>query len=82
MPTRHEEDEDVLYVQLSNEEIKGGLLTDDHKKTIDLDVDNKVRGVMFLYVSDGVDLEGIPEEYHDAVNAGLEQFGIRASQPA
>lgn len=82
MPIRYYEKEDLLYVQLSDEKITGGLLTDDHKKTIDFDADNNVRGVMFLYVSDGVDLEGIPEEHHDAVNAELDQFGIRVSQPA
>ena len=58
--TMHPED-DSLHVQFSEAPTAGGRLLDrDGARTLYLSEDGAPVGVTFLYVSDGVDLKGVP----------------------
>ena len=63
MPVQHYQyyqEDDILYLQFKDTPIVGGNRIDDAKH-LDLDDTGDVRGIVLQGVSDGVDLDGIPE---------------------
>ena len=81
MGFNHYPDVDAIYLKLRDTEYGVGQELDDSRH-INLDKDGNVLGVEFLYVSDGVDLDGIPAEVMPQVNALLEQAGVKVNAPA
>jgi hypothetical protein len=77
-------DSDAVYVRLRDTQYGGGRILDDHKH-LDLDLEGDPLGILFLYVSDGVDEEdipGIPPSETEAVYKLLADQGIRVKSPA
>ena len=55
-------DADAAYVELIDAPIAGGRTLDqDHSRRVDLDADGRARGIEFLYVSEGFEVDGIRE---------------------
>lgn len=52
-------DSDAIYVQLRDTPYGGGRVLDDCRH-LDLDLEGDPLGILFLYASDGIDLEDIP----------------------
>ena len=52
-------DSDAIYVRLTDTQYGGGRVLDDCRH-LDLDLEGDPLGILFLYISDGVDLEDIP----------------------
>lgn len=67
---------DALYVKLRETKYAGGKELDDARH-MDLDVNGNVIGIEFLYVSQGVDLDGIPAADLETVSAALREHDIR-----
>ena len=54
-------DSDAIYVRLRDTQYGGGRVLDDCRHLdLDLDLEGDPLGILFLYISDGVDLEDIP----------------------
>ena len=81
MGLNHDAEVDAIYLQLRDTEYGGGQEVD-NRRHIDLDKHGNVLGIEFLYVSDGVDLDGLPAEVMPQVNALLEQAGVKVNAPA
>ena len=77
----HDPESDAVYLRLRETEYGEGRELDDAKH-IDLDVEGNVLGIEFLYVSGGVDLEGIPVEILPEVNQLLQQEKIKVREAA
>ena len=76
---RHDTDADAVYVRLSGKAYHHGKALDDDRR-LDYAEDGSLIGVEFLYVSDGVDVAGIPGEAR--IGRLLEEHGIRVVAPA
>ena len=74
-------EDDAIYLQLLDTEYGGGREVDD-RRHIDLDKDGNVLGIEFLSVSDGVDLDGLPEELLPEISRLLEPAGVKINAPA
>ena len=77
-------DSDAVYVRLRDTQYGGGRKLDDYKH-IDLDLEGDPLGILFLYVSDGVDGEnipGIPRAETEAIYKMLSDAGIKVKSPA
>ena len=74
-------EDDAIYLQLLDTQYGSGREVDD-RRHIDLDQDGNVLGIVFLYVSDGVDLDGLPEELLPEISRLLEPAGVRINTPA
>ena len=77
-------DSDAVYVRLRDTQYGGGRKLDDYKH-IDLDLEGDPLGILFLYVSDGVDEEdipGIPPTETESVYKLLVDAGIKVKSPA
>ena len=61
MGLNYDQEVDAIYLKLLDTEYGGGQEVD-NSRHINLDRDGNVLGIEFLYVSDGVDLTGIPDE--------------------
>lgn len=70
----YDEDEDALYVYLSDAEVTSTQELDD-LRIIDRDANDQVVGIEFLDPSDGVDLRDIP--HRTQVEKLLEPFSFR-----
>ena len=53
-------EEDALYIQLLDSHVSHGRAVDD-RRHVDYTTTGEVAGVEFLYVSDGIDLNDIPD---------------------
>ena len=69
-------EEDALYVQLRDTEYARGQEVDDARH-IDLDINGEVLGIRFLYVTEGVDLDCVPDRESQSVITELEQIGVK-----
>ena len=76
MEVKHYPDEDILYLEVRDTEYAGGRELDDSRH-LRLDVKGYMKGIEFLYVSEGVDLDGIPPEDLETVTNALQEHGIR-----
>ena len=74
-------EDDAIYLQLLDTEYGGGREVDD-RRHIDLDKDGNVLGIEFLSVSEGVDLDGLPEELLPEISRLLEPAGVKINAPA
>ena len=74
-------EDDAIYLQLLDTEYGGGREVDD-RRHIDLAKDGNVLGIEFLSVSDGVDLDGLPEELLPEISRLLEPAGVKINAPA
>ena len=77
-------DSDAVYVRLRDTQYGGGRELGDCKH-IDLDLEGDPLGILFLYVSDGVDEEdipGIPPTEAEAVYKLLADAGVKVKSPA
>ena len=81
MGLNHYPDVDAIYLKLLNTEYGGGREVDDLRH-INLDKDGNVLGIEFLNVSDGVDLDGLPEELLPEISRLLEPAGVKINAPA
>ena len=81
MGFNHDPDVDAIYLKLLDTEYGGGREVDG-RRHIDLDKDGNVLGVEFLFVSNGVDLDGLPEELLPEISRLLEPAGVRINAPA
>ena len=70
----HDADADAVYIYLSDAAHDHGRSLDERRR-VDYAADGSARGIEFLYVSDGVDTSGIPEQR--AVSRLLEKHSIR-----
>ena len=72
-------DSDAIYVRLRDTQYGGGRQLDD-RKHLDLDVEGNPLGILFMYVSDGVDqtdIHGIPTTEMEQVYKLIADAGIR-----
>ena len=74
-------EEDAIYLQLRDAKYGGGPEVD-NRRHIELGQDGNVLGIQFLYVSDGVELAGLPPAILPQVNALLEPAGVKIAAPA
>ena len=77
-------DSDAVYVQLRDTQYGGGRQLDDSRH-LDLDLEGDVLGILFLYTSDGVNLENIPNippTDFDLITKQFEAEGIWTKSPA
>ena len=71
MTTVHDSEADSLYVKLRDTEFAHGEELDDSRHIL-YDSAGEVLGLEFLYVSQGVDLDGIPISELEKVSALLQ----------
>ena len=81
MEVKYYADEDILYVEIRDTEYGGGKELDDSRH-LRLDVNGDIKGIEFLYVSEGVDLDGIHPEDLDAITDALQEHGIKIREAA
>ena len=81
MGFNHDPDVDAIYLKLLDTEYGGGREVDG-RRHINLDKDGNVLGIQFLDVSDGVDLDGLPEELLPEITRLLEPAGVKINTPA
>ena len=77
-------DSDAVYVRLRDTQYGGGRKLGECKH-LDLDLEGDPLGILFLYVSDGVDGEDIPDippAEMEAVYKLLAEAGIKVKSPA
>ena len=77
-------DSDAIYVRLRDTQYGGGRVLDDCRH-LDLDLEGDPLGILFLYISDGVDLEdipGIPPSDMAEVCENLTEAGVAVRSPA
>ena len=77
-------DSDAIYVRLRDTQYGGGRVLDDCRH-LDLDLEGDPLGILFLYISDGVDLEdipGVPPSDLAEVCKMLAQEGVRIRSAA
>ncbi len=70
----HDEEADAVYVYLTDESYDHGRQLDDRRR-IDFAANGSVRGIELLYVSDGVDVTGLPEQ--ERLGRLLEEHSIK-----
>ena len=77
-------DSDAVYVRLRDTQYGGGRKLDDYKH-LDLDLEGDPLGILFLYVSDGIDEEdipGIPPAETEEAYKLLADAGFKVKSPA
>lgn len=77
-------DSDAVYVRLRDTQYGSGRALGDDKH-LDLDSEGNPLGILFLYVSDGVDwgdIPGIPTAETEAVYKLIAETGIKVKSPA
>ena len=77
-------DSDAIYVRLRDTQYGGGRVLDDCRH-LDLDLEGDPLGILFLYISDGVDLEdipGVPPSDMAEVCEKLTEAGVAVRSPA
>lgn len=81
MEVRSYPETDALYLKLRDTEYQRGQELDDSRHLL-MDVNGDLLGVSFLYVSEGVDLDGIPPQDVDAVCRLLQQAEVKVRSAA
>ena len=76
MEVRKYPDTDALYLKLRDTQYQCGRELDDGRHLL-LDVNGDVLGVSFMYVSEGVDLDGIPSDDVDTVSRLLREANVK-----
>ena len=73
MQVQYDPEADAIYIELRESE--GAVENDqlDDRRMVDYDARGEAVGVELLFVSEGVDLEGLPEA--DVIAAALRQLG-------
>jgi hypothetical protein len=69
-------EEDGLYFELNDEPFAYGQDLDDYRH-INCSADREVIGIEFLWISDGVDLEGLPEDVKGIIAPVLATRNVR-----
>ena len=80
MNSQYDRVSDVVFVKLRDTKYANGEELDANREML-LDKDGRVIGIQFLYASEGVDLDGIPESDSSHVVAlrGKETIKIRSA---
>ena len=81
METKFFPQDGILYVKFRDTQVAGGRELDESRH-LDLDTHGDLRGIVLADVSEGVDLEGIPDEVLGEVKYALKHHGIPMKQPA
>ena len=81
MEVRKYPDTDALYLKLRDTQYQQGQELDESRHLL-FDVNGDVLGVSFLYVSEGVDLDGIPSEEVATVSRLLQQADVKIRSAA
>ena len=81
MEVRKYPDTDALYLKLRDTQYRFGRELDDGRHLL-LDANGDLIGVSFLYVSEGVDLDGIPSNDVDTVSSLLQQANVKIRSAA
>ena len=77
-------EENAVYARLKETPYGGGKEIDDCRH-VDVDLEDDTLGILFLYISDGVDLEDIPgitPSDKEALSLRLDQEGIKVKVAA
>ncbi len=77
---KHDQTADAAYVYLSPVRKVAQTRCVDDYRMVDYGRDGRVLGVELLEVSDGVDLDGIPER--ETIRRLLQDIGIEVTEPA
>ena len=71
-----DEDADILFVELMGRRSHCGSINAEKTKLLDHDQDGNPTGIDFLYCSEGITLEDVPEPLHEHVRAAAKVLGI------
>ena len=70
-------EEDAVYVRLKNTQVTSGKdHENDPSRHLDFDQSGDLVGVLFMNVSNGVDLDVLPDEVQEEVNTALQPHSI------
>lgn len=72
----YDKDADVAYVQLQEHRYDHGELVDGNNKILEFDPEGNVHAIQFLYCSDGVNMNDVPQELQEEAARTLERLGI------
>ena len=76
MEVFHDREADAVYIRLRDTEYAHSRELCEEKYLL-IDTEGNLKGIEFLYVSEGVDLEGIPEVDQENVATLLENAEIK-----
>lgn len=72
----YDKDADVAQVQLTTERVSRGKLVDDLGKIVEYDREGRLASIQFLYCSDGITMDEVPEEVREQAVRTVRRLGI------
>ena len=78
----YDKDANLAYVQLLGRDLRRSRLVDEKRKILEFDPEGNVHAIQFLYCSDGVTMNDVPQELQEEATRTLERLGITVRPPS
>ena len=72
----YDKDANLAYVQLLGRNLRRSRLVDEMRKILEFDENGNIHGIQFLYCSEGITMDEVPEEVREQAVQTARSLGI------